>query len=154
MEEHWRFLEHAYGSAGDIPGLLLEAETDLRPGHEPGTTWFKLWSALCHQEDIYTASYAAVPKLIDLAHRPSYLGRYEPIWLAANIELSRLEGRGPAFPDSLTDAYRQAIQQGLQLAQEAAKLKLNSDASGAYAISAVIFAGDDNRARELLDELE
>src|SRR2546426_5104183 len=35
----------------------------------PYTTLFRssLWSALCHQGDVYTASYAALPELVKIA---------------------------------------------------------------------------------------
>ncbi|MER6027849.1 hypothetical protein [Streptomyces sp. NPDC001851] len=76
METDWGQLSHAYGPADDIPGLLREMESedaDVRAeaAHE-------LFSALCHQGDIYDASAAAVPHLARLAlhgpgHRPELL---------------------------------------------------------------------------------
>ena len=87
----WPALSHAYGPAADIPALLTMAETDTRGGHIAGSTWFDLWSALCHQGDTYSASYAAVPLLIRLAELPAYREKYDPLLLAASIEVSRLE---------------------------------------------------------------
>ena len=63
----WDALEHAYGPASNIPGLLdlaRRAPASLTSTDEP---WSSLWSALCHQSDVYTASYAAVPELVDIA---------------------------------------------------------------------------------------
>src|SRR6267154_82799 len=60
-DSRWSSYTHAYGPAEDIPALLSRARDDSEPGNKPGTAWFDLWSALCHQGDTYTASYAAVP---------------------------------------------------------------------------------------------
>ncbi|WP_435058813.1 hypothetical protein [Streptomyces sp. bgisy060] len=58
----WQKLTHAYGSAEDMPVLLAriasEGESDL---------WSDLWSALCHQGSVYSASFAALPWLTDMA---------------------------------------------------------------------------------------
>ena len=59
-------LEDAYGSADKIPDLLQKAalypvcKWDAEP-------YFSLWSSLYHQGDIYSASIASVPKLIEIA---------------------------------------------------------------------------------------
>jgi hypothetical protein len=91
-------LSHASGPAKDIPSLLTRAAHDVRPGYQQDSTWFDLWSALCHQDDIYTASYAAVPHLIALAAGHLQRRNYDPLLLSASIELARLEGRGPEIP--------------------------------------------------------
>jgi hypothetical protein len=55
----WAHLKRAYGSARDIPGLLQQLLTlpASSGGDEP---WFSLWSALAHQGNVYSASFAAV----------------------------------------------------------------------------------------------
>src|SRR5687767_11123896 len=108
-DPRWHSLSHAYGRASDIPVLIADADADRRTGDDVGSTWFSLWSALCHQGDAYTASYAAVPHLMALA--PNHLQRkqYEPLYLAACIELARLEGRAPPVPEDLAFAYQAAV---------------------------------------------
>lgn len=67
----WSELQHAYGKAGDIPALLerLHAFPKSEGEAEP---WFTLWSALAHQGDVYTASFAAVPHVVSaLASAPA-----------------------------------------------------------------------------------
>lgn len=64
LSSQWSELSHAYGAASDIPKLLTQLEdypeaTDYRA--EP---YFSLWSALWHQGDVYTASFAAVPHIL------------------------------------------------------------------------------------------
>jgi hypothetical protein len=60
----WGELRDAYGSAAKIPELLrqLSALPSDKGNSEP---WFSLWSALAHQGDVYSASFAAVPHVIE-----------------------------------------------------------------------------------------
>jgi hypothetical protein len=67
----WGELRHAYGPASDIPPLLqqLQSLPDSTGESEP---WFTLWSSLAHQGDVHSASFAAVPHVVDaLAAQPS-----------------------------------------------------------------------------------
>ena len=58
----WAKLRDAYGSATDIP-LLLD---QLSP--EPNAeVWGELWSRICHQGSVYSASFAAIPRLTEAA---------------------------------------------------------------------------------------
>src|SRR5690349_6630978 len=54
----WSKLRDAYGPADDIPALLDR----LVPAAE-GAVWSDLWSRLCHQGTVYSASFAALPAL-------------------------------------------------------------------------------------------
>jgi hypothetical protein len=153
MEPQWDSLRHAYGQASDIPSLLASAATDLRPGHQADSPWFKLWSALCHQGDAYTASYAAVPALIRIAESPSFRANYDPLLLAASIELARLEGYGPSIPEELVSPYRAALGRGLELAGEALKNDgLDEDSVQAFRACVSAFHGQALAARDILDE--
>jgi hypothetical protein len=68
----WNELTHAYGSAGDIPALLLQLESFPESNDYRDEPWFSLWSALAHQGDVYPASFAAVPHVVRiLASNPS-----------------------------------------------------------------------------------
>lgn len=149
----WASLKHAYGSAEDIPALLARAEVDHRGGHVPGSTMFDLWSALCHQGDTYTASCPAVPFLVRLAAMTVYRHRYDPLYLAACIELSRMEGRGPQVPSDLVPHYRSAIQRGLEIASDALdNTSLDADSRQAYRACVAAFNGQSLTARNILDE--
>ncbi|HEX3912895.1 MAG TPA: hypothetical protein VHW71_05265 [Steroidobacteraceae bacterium] len=59
----WAELSHAYGAAGDIPQLLKQL-TNFRRATVDKEPWFSLWSALAHQGDVYSASFAAVPHVV------------------------------------------------------------------------------------------
>ena len=57
----WSQLKHAYGTAEDIPALFE------RLGREPNDeAWRDLWSRLCHQGSVYSASFASLPLLAEL----------------------------------------------------------------------------------------
>jgi hypothetical protein len=149
----WSTLAQAYGSAENIPALLVRAETDTRGGHVQGSTWFDLWSALCHQGDSYTGSYAAVPHLVQLAERPAYRIQYDPLFLAACIDLSRLEGCGPDLPDDLVVLYRAALRRGLELATAALEsATLDSDSRRVYRGCVAAFHGQSLAARNIFDD--
>jgi hypothetical protein len=106
----WERLKHAYGSASDIP-VLLRAVEPLPPYvGGMGDPYSDLWSALCHQGDIYSASYAAVPHLVRIAaggsrnHEALVLAH-----LAAYVELERDGIVDPEVPPDVAHAYHAAL---------------------------------------------
>ena len=150
-DPRWAELRHAYGAAADVPALLARAATERRPGHHRDSAWFELWSALCHQGDVYTASFAAVPHLIALA--PDSLRRhsYEPLLLSGSIEQARLERRAPPVPEDLAAAYSAAIQTARKLAEQALPGAWNDDARTALGGSLAAFRGDLAGARAIFE---
>ena len=150
-DKRWAALSHAYGSAGQISDLLARAAQDLRPGHQQDSTWFDLWSALCHQGDIFTASYAAVPHLVALA--PAHLQRknYDPLLLSASIELARLEGRAPEIPADLSASYYQAVATARTLAEQSVSIAWDRSSDRAIRGSAAALAGDIDAANTILN---
>jgi hypothetical protein len=150
-DPRWTTLSHAYGSASGIPDLLARAAQDFRPGHEQGTAWFDLWSALCHQGDTYTASYAALPHLVALAPGHLQRKRYDPLFLSACIELARLGGRGPEIPPELAGPYQQSVVEARALAEANLASAWDSDSEAAIRASALALAGDIQGANAILD---
>lgn len=71
--------------------------------------WFSLWSSLCHQGDVYTASYAAVPDLVQIVCETNEAVDFSFFQLPAAIEVARLRGRGPKIPQAYADGYHHAI---------------------------------------------
>ncbi|ACS57981.1 MULTISPECIES: hypothetical protein [Rhizobium] len=108
--KRWGELSHCYGPAADTPALLraldLPAGPDLSPDAEP---WFSLWSSLCHQGDVYTASYAAVPHIVRIGLATTAPIDFSFYQLPASIEIARMTGRGPEIPADLEEAYHHAI---------------------------------------------
>ncbi len=65
-DSRWKKLSDAYGSAGHIPELLAQLRTARLGLNYSAEPWSSRWSSLCHQGDVYTASYAAMPHIIKI----------------------------------------------------------------------------------------
>ncbi|PAW69528.1 MAG: hypothetical protein B9S38_09660 [Verrucomicrobiia bacterium Tous-C4TDCM] len=102
----WSRLKDAYGSADKIPGRL-QAIAD-GPGDE--VAWEELWSCLCHQGDVYTASVAAVPHVIHagLKCTPERF-RADYILLPVAIEKARMRRPWQLRPTEIPDDYWSAV---------------------------------------------
>jgi hypothetical protein len=138
----WSELHDVYGAAIAIPRYLEATTTDTRPGHVEGSAWFALWSALCHQDDIAEASYAALPHLIARAATLPSRDRVEPLHLAAAIESVRLDGRGPEMPDDLAAAFSEALVAGRRLAEASVPEAWDATSRRVFAGSVAAFSGD------------
>jgi len=108
--EEWHRLRHAYGAATDIPPLLRQLAANARPkrGYQD-EPWFSLWSSLCHQGDVYSASYAAVPHIVQIGTTAPGSIDFGFFQLPACIEVARKKGRGPDLLPELADAYFAAL---------------------------------------------
>ena len=79
----WRSLEHAYGSAEDLGQLLARLSRDAN-----AEVWGELWSRVCHQGTVYSASFPVLPYLLDAAAKWAPAERLMPLALAAAIVAS------------------------------------------------------------------
>jgi hypothetical protein len=61
----WSALRDAYGAAAAVPKLLERLWSLDAADREDAID--ELWSRLCHQETVYSASAAAIPSLVDAA---------------------------------------------------------------------------------------
>lgn len=107
----WSTLKHAYGIASDLPALLASLSPDPQCD-----VWDELWSRLCHQGSVYSASFAALPVLADVAEtwRPS--DRPQLISLAACILATRdVSG---ACPDELRRSVESLVPRLQRLCRE------------------------------------
>ena len=96
----WAKLTHAYGPARDVPAMI-RALADAKPD-----AWDDIWSALCHQGSVYTASYAAVPHIFALgATQPAKAQR--AFWSFAGAVACSPDAA--PIPDDLRDAFEAAI---------------------------------------------
>lgn len=59
----WKALSHAYGEASDIPALIAQLSSNTADAGDP--LWEDLCGSLCHQGSVYSASYAALPLLLE-----------------------------------------------------------------------------------------
>jgi hypothetical protein len=103
----WGKLAHAYGSAENIPALLASlADYPVERDHR-SEPWFSLWSALCHQNDVFSASYAAVPHIVRFAEHHPDKATMNYFLMPTKIEIDRAAGRGPALPHEVEQEYFQ-----------------------------------------------
>ena len=148
---HWDELEDAYGKAGRIPELLNEAFKDkASKGAAQSGPWFDLWSRLYHQGTIYSASYAAVPLIIETIKKADGPLTMDYFLLPVSIELARHENNAPPLPQDLATDYLSAIR---ELGDLAAKY---TDADDQYLKKAaeaarLVSVGQIDQARELID---
>jgi len=103
----WSALDHAYGSASDIP-KLLEALSTLPKSSGNSEPWFSLWSSLAHQGDVYSASFAAVPHVMRLIEIAPLLVGEEYFHFPAWIEICRKKKK-IQIPEDIAPAYFEAL---------------------------------------------
>lgn len=105
--QRWLDLNTAYGKASEIPALLAQLSS-LPPAIGEQEPWFSLWSALAHQGDVFSASFAAVPHVVAaLAQNPLQADSTYfqfPAW----IEICRCKQK-IEIPSDLEVAYREAL---------------------------------------------
>lgn len=100
----WSEFGHAYGSAADVPGLLMKLRTHDEDEWEDAN--IELMSAILHQGDVYTATYAAAPHLVEIA---SDMG---PCWqsddLLCSVGAAARGTAAPYVPDVLSECWEDA----------------------------------------------
>ncbi|MGW4567665.1 hypothetical protein ACWEN3_36540 [Streptomyces sp. NPDC004561] len=93
MTLDWSRLRHAYGSAEDLPRLFDEIG-DLELAD---VAWEELWASLYHQGSVYTASFAALPVLSDIAAGRKPGGRWQALGLAGRIVVEEQQFHKPGY---------------------------------------------------------
>jgi len=159
----WGRLTHAYGPAGDVPELLDALRELIDPVGPDAEPWPSLWSRLCHQGDVYEASYAAVPHIVRISGLMAGPVDFGFFLLPAAIEVARQEGRGPAIPLALEAAYLKAIRR----LPSALEWRLDDDwdrdfsisafgslavAKGHYRLAEVVMELDEDWIRRIVDD--
>jgi hypothetical protein len=107
----WSELRHAYGQASNIPDLLRQVDEHL------SDDWFELesapgrvlWDSLCHQDTTYTATFAAVPHIIQAMKKSPANVHWTIYCMLASIEISRANGLGPEIPEDLEADYHASL---------------------------------------------
>lgn len=113
----WSTLHDVYGPADGLPArlrLLVENPTQA----DETFRRLDLWSSLCHQDTVATATYAALPYVVESARRISPERRVELLvfigYAAACAHLSK----AVPCPESLRSDYLQAIKEAAPLMAE------------------------------------
>ncbi|WP_392970472.1 HEAT repeat domain-containing protein [Streptomyces sp. LN245] len=82
-EVDWASMEHAYGSAADVPELLRGLASPLPQDRE--TALDGMYGAVHHQGDVYDSTLASIPFLFALAGHPGLPDRGGIVELLASI---------------------------------------------------------------------
>jgi hypothetical protein len=149
----WSQLHHAYGVAADVPDMLRQLETFPPYETYESQPYFMLWSSLCHQGDVYPASYAAVPHIIRILASAPVRAHWDFLLLPAAIEIARATGRGPEIASDLRDDYLAALRRIPALAASASEAPWDELYCRAVA-SAIAVAKGQPRLGEAILELE
>ena len=149
-DARWSELQHAYGSASDIPALLEQlAELPTSEGNrEP---WFSLWSALAHQGDVYSASFAAVPHVIEALASDPQKAEFAYFQFPAWVETCRAKNK-VQVPDDLAAGYFQSLARLPSLVAEASSREWDEDML-ACALAAIAAAKGHPAVAEAVQEL-
>jgi hypothetical protein len=119
----WSDLRHAYGAASDVPKLIEQLRALPPDAGAEAEPYSSLWSSLCHQDTVYTASYAAVPLIVELMAAAPERVPETVFQLVACIEIARGQGRGPDIPADLVADYFAALTRLPALVAGASKVK-------------------------------
>ena len=114
----WSELIHAYGAATDIPDLLRQLE-QMPPYEGENEPWFSIWSALAHQGDVYSASFAAVPHVVRILAQAPDKADFSYFQFPAWVEICR-QKKSVDIPKELASDYFVALQQLPSLVAQAA----------------------------------
>lgn len=147
----WADLSHAYGTAEDIPPLLKALEeypSDERYLEEP---WDTLWGSLCHQCDVYSASYAALPHILRVASAAPDRICISFVLMPAMIEASRQYDVSPPVPDSLSEAYFAAVRSLPDIVASIRHREWNDDWARAASVALCAAKGYGRLAYGILD---
>jgi hypothetical protein len=103
-------------------GVALLADLQALPPHEghEAEPYFSLWSAQCHQGDVYAASYAAVPHMASAIARAPERAPWSLFQMPACIEIARVNGHGPEIPAEVQADYFAALGRVPELVARAA----------------------------------
>ena len=151
-DSRWGELRHAYGEAADIPPLLQAIERDPSTSDTREGPWFDLWSALCHQGDVYSASFAAVPHVVRILALVPGEACFDFFLFPASVEIARHRS-GVTVPPDLVSSYRDALGQ-LPAIAAAASQRQWSAPLGRSILAAVAASKAQFSAAELLLEIE
>ena len=103
----WSELQHAYGQADDVPGWLSQLGV-LPESNDNAEPWASIWSALAHQGDVYSASFAAVPHIIAAMETDPIRADASYLQFPAWVEICR-QKNGVPIPKYLEESYLVAL---------------------------------------------
>jgi hypothetical protein len=158
----WNELHHAYGKARDIPALLDALRAFPDEGSWQDEPWHSLWSSLCHQGDVYSASFAAVVEIDRILAGGPARATTSFFALPASIEVARVM-RGVVVPADMVIVYHDALKSLQRKASDyllqpsdtatcAAGLALIAAASGQLSYANLLLTLTESEADEMVQK--
>ena len=148
----WAELRHAYGPASDIPSLLRAIAADPAASHATAGPWYELWSALYHQGDIYPASFAAVPHVIQALAADPHTACCNFFLFPASVEVARARDK-VHVPEHIADAYFASLQRIPSIAYAASARSWDASLCRSI-LAAVAVAKSQHATAELMLEID
>jgi hypothetical protein len=148
----WATLQHAYGPAADVPPLLRAVAANPAVSSSADGPWYNLWSALCHQGDVYPASFAAVPHIVQALAANADGACFDFFLFPASIEVAR-NRRNVLVPEDLRSDYHHAIERIPTLASAASARPWDATMCRSV-LAAVAAAKSQHSTAELLLEID
>lgn len=146
----WSELQHAYGAASDIPQMLAKL-ADVPTSEDNSEPWFSLWSSLAHQGDVYSASFAAVPYVIEALAKAPLRADFTYFQFPAWIEICRCKNN-VEIPADIAPAYFEALKRLPSLVAAASSREWDADFL-ACALSAIAVSKGQTAVAEAVLEL-
>ena len=146
----WGQLAQAYGSAEDVP-RLLEALACIGSEDARAEVWFALWRTLHRPDEVYSASYAAVPHLLSISRAFGARERAEAVHLVTRIEVARRCPSSDAMPPDLLEAYAAAVESLPTVVAEVAAAPWPADEAQIFAAALLAAKRQPELARGVLE---
>jgi hypothetical protein len=146
----WTELSHAYGFAGNLEPLLKSLYTFPSESDSKLEPWRTLWSSLCHQGDVYSASFAAIPIIVDALSTAPLKATQSYFLLPVCVELARVKHHADV-PEKFVKSYGAAIAKFPSLVAAASSRDWSQDLTAAALAAVAVSKGQWNTAQLLVD---
>jgi hypothetical protein len=127
--KRWNDLRDAYGSGAGIPALLIRLGS-----HPSSSVWDEIWSRLCHQSTINTATIAAVPHIVAMARSLPVGARTDFLHFVGSVAAAEDQS---CILDELRPDYTAAVAEASDLAFSELKACPASEADTVYLLGAL-----------------
>ena len=109
-DDAWSELSHAHGNAGDIPARLRQLAGFPSGEGCKDEPYASLWRALLHKHCVYSASYAALPHMVEMMGDDPGRAHASVLELVTRIEIARAKGNGPSLEHGQAVMYHAALE--------------------------------------------
>lgn len=108
----WEKIDYGYD---EYNSKLVEWLNTIQSEPVEASHWDFLWEELHHQNDVWEASYAVIPYLLEYSKKFNDF-TWHIFGFASVVELARLDIENPAIPSAFKELYFNALQELATLA--------------------------------------